>query len=460
MKRIFISYRRDDAKADARGLRDRLAGVFGAKNIFMDVDNLLIGQRFDQELEKALEQCDVFLAVMGPRWMRFLDERRAGGERDYVREEIAAAIKRGAIVIPVLVDDAPIPSETALPDDLRELALYQAHNVTHGRFGRDVDDLITGIKASRQARGEGGGGARLGMAAAAILLIGVAAAFGSYFYYKGLPSGPIQQAKTETPKTEKVIRAPNLKPKVEERFPFEPEIIRIPDGMFSMGCVSGKGCQDDEKPVHRVTVPSFEMGKYEVTFDDWDACIADGGCSHKPNDQGWGRGKRPVISVTWDDITKQYLPWLNKKTGKHYRLPTEAEWEYAARGGTTGPFSWKGKISTSKANYRSTGTFDGSSKGKFRVKTVSVNSFDPNPFGLYNVHGNVWEWCADNWHPNYQGAPQDGSVWEGDDAPFRVLRGGSWGTIPEGLRSAVRFGVKPEGRFAIIGFRIARTLTP
>jgi formylglycine-generating enzyme required for sulfatase activity len=158
-----------------------------------------------------------------------------------------------------------------------------------------------------------------------------------------------------------------------------------------------------------------------------------------------------VINVSWNDITQQYLPWLSRKTGKAYRLLTEAEWEYAARAGTGTPFWWGASISPSQANY-------GGPKGEYRGQTVPVDNFAPNPWGLYNVHGNVWEWVQDNWHADYAGAPQDASIWAGGDGSLRVLRGGSWGIIPGLLRSAGRFRYQPTNRDYLVGFRVARTL--
>jgi formylglycine-generating enzyme required for sulfatase activity len=122
------------------------------------------------------------------------------------------------------------------------------------------------------------------------------------------------------------------------------------------------------------------------------ACVADGGCVLNPSDQGWGRGKQPVINVSWDDITKQYLPWLSRKTGNAYRLPTEVEWEYVARAGMSTRFWWGASVSTDHANYEGSFTYGGGPKGESRKRTVPVDSFSPNPWGLYNVHGNVWEW--------------------------------------------------------------------
>ncbi len=156
-------------------------------------------------------------------------------------------------------------------------------------------------------------------------------------------------------------------------------------------------------PQHRVTVKPFAIGKYEVTFDEWDACVKAGGCNgYRPEDPGWGRGNRPVINVSWND-TKAYVAWLAKKTGNPYRLPSEAEWEFAARAGTTTPFAFGTTITPKQANF---GRSDG--------KTEPVGSYPPNAWGLYDMHGNVWEWVEDCWHDNYGRSPTDGQPWLAD----------------------------------------------
>jgi formylglycine-generating enzyme required for sulfatase activity len=207
---------------------------------------------------------------------------------------------------------------------------------------------------------------------------------------------------------------------------------------------------NDEGPQHKVTIARpFAVGKFEVTFAEWDACVAAGGCQHRPGDQGWGRGRRPVINVTWHDA-KEYVAWLSRKTGKSYRLLSEAEWEYVARAGTTTRYAFGDIIGKSQAQF-SEG--DWGSAGK----TVEVGSFPANKFGLHDMHGNVWEWVEDAWHPSYQGAPANGSVWLGGDTSLRVLRGGSWGNVPRYLRSASRNRIQPTDRGIGIGFRVART---
>jgi formylglycine-generating enzyme required for sulfatase activity len=241
-----------------------------------------------------------------------------------------------------------------------------------------------------------------------------------------------------------------------------PEMVVIPAGEFMMGSPAGEeGREDDEGPQRKVTIAKpFAVGKFEVTFAEWDTCVAAGGCKHRPGDEGWGRGTRPVINVSWDDIKKEYLPWLSRKTGKVYRLLTEAEWEYAARADTTTPFATGRTITTDQANFDGNATYGGSAKGQHRQKTVDVGTFQPNAFGLYEMRGNVWEWLEDCYHDSYRGAPTDGSAWTTTDCGRRVVRGGSWSSFPRDLRAADRFRNSPRFRVNGNGFRLARTLSP
>jgi len=241
-----------------------------------------------------------------------------------------------------------------------------------------------------------------------------------------------------------------------------PEMVVVPAGSFMMGSRAGEASRSNvEGPQRKVTIAKpFAVGKFEVTFAEWDACVTAGGCKHKPEDQGWGRGKRPAIYVSWDDVTKEFLPWLSRKSGKSYRLLTEAEWEYAARAGTTTPFSTGGTITTDQANFNGNYTYGGSAKGEDRKKTVEVGSFKPNGFGLHDMHGNVWEWVEDCYKDSYAGALTDGSAVTSSGCTQRVHRGGSWINDPWGLRSAFRDKYAPGPRSDLIGFRLARTLSP
>ena len=227
-----------------------------------------------------------------------------------------------------------------------------------------------------------------------------------------------------------------------------PEMVVIPAGTFMMGSDEGGSY---ERPVHAVRIPyRFAVGKYEVTFMEWDACVSDGGCSHRPDDMGWGRGARPVIDVSWEDA-QEYAVWLSRETGEDYRLLSESEWEYAARSGTTTRYYFGDEISPGEANYDY-------SEGR----TVPVGSYPANEYGLHDMHGNVWEWVEDCWHDDYRGAPEDGSAWTAClNSWDRVQRGGSWDSGPWGLRSANRNTNNADIRVTFSdGFRIARTLAP
>ena len=239
-----------------------------------------------------------------------------------------------------------------------------------------------------------------------------------------------------------------------------PEVVVIPAGEIMMGSPSHEGGRgSNEGPQHKVAIEKqFAAGKFETTFEEWDACVLAGACKHAPNDQGWGRGRRPVINVSWEDA-KEYVAWLSKKTGLKYRLLTETEWEYAARAGTNTPFSTGKTITSDEANLDGGYTYGGSGKGQYRKSTVEVGSFRPNDFDLYDMHGNVWEWVEDCWHSDYSGAPANRSAWiDRCNERSRTLRGGSWIDPPRIVRSAYRSRNIPVYRSSTVGFRVARTL--
>jgi formylglycine-generating enzyme required for sulfatase activity len=217
----------------------------------------------------------------------------------------------------------------------------------------------------------------------------------------------------------------------------------------------GSNENDNEKPPHKVNIARpFALGRYAVTFEEWDACVAAGGCNgYKPKDQGWERRRRPVINVSWDDA-QAYAKWLSGRTGQTYRLPSEAEREHAARARTDTRYFWGDDIGRGNANCIGCGSqWDGK-------QTAPVGSFKPNPFGLYDMHGNVWEWAQDCYVDNYKAAPTDGRAVETSGCVSRVLRGGSWYYNPRGLRSAFRYVDRPVNRYLSFGFRLARTLPP
>lgn len=246
--------------------------------------------------------------------------------------------------------------------------------------------------------------------------------------------------------------------------PVCPHMIVVPAGRFTMGSPDDEpGRDSDEGPPQQIIIPApFAVGRFEVTFAEWDACLAEGGCGdHRPGDLGWGRGRQPLIVVSWEDA-RAYVAWLSAKTGGRYRLLSEAEWEYAARAGTATAFWWGSSIASHDANYDGTQPFPGSPGGEFRQRTVPVDAFRPNPFGLYNVHGNVWEWVEDCWHRRYADMPtevrQAGAPWVGEGCNERVFRGGSWADGPQVLRAANRGRYEAAIRNANGGFRVARSL--
>jgi formylglycine-generating enzyme required for sulfatase activity len=229
-----------------------------------------------------------------------------------------------------------------------------------------------------------------------------------------------------------------------------PEMVVIQAGKFRMGDIQDLG-NGFEKPVHTVHIAKpFSIGKHEVTFEEYEHFASASG-RRVPKDRGWGRNKRPVINVSWEDAV-QYTEWLSQQTGKHYRLPSEAEWEYAARAGTETAYWWGNDIGHNRANCNGCGSrWD-------RKRTAPVGSFRPNPFGLYDTAGNVWEWVQDCKLDSYKEAPTDGSASLRGACPERVFRGGSWNVEPRKLRSAKRTWDGPDLRYSYVGFRIARDL--
>jgi formylglycine-generating enzyme required for sulfatase activity len=230
-----------------------------------------------------------------------------------------------------------------------------------------------------------------------------------------------------------------------------PEMVVIPAGQFLMGSPDTEsGRFPDEGPQHQVTITqSFAMAKHLVTFDDWNACVSYGNCP-PTSDLGWGQGQQPVIFVSWNDA-QLYVAWLSKMTGKPYRLPSEAEWEFAVRAGSATPYSL-GDDPISLGDY---GWYNANSGGR----SHPVGLKKPNAFGLYDMHGNAWEWVEDCFHTNYVGAPADGSAWITPNCIFRTARGGTWSAAASALRSANRFNGAPVYRVSIVGFRVARQLS-
>jgi len=234
------------------------------------------------------------------------------------------------------------------------------------------------------------------------------------------------------------------------------EMVSVSGGTFLMGSPKDRG-DGDEKPQHPVTLPSFYIGKFPVTQAQWTAVAALPEIKIFLNfDASRFKGaNRPVENVSWYEAV-EFCARLSRKTGKKYRLPSEAQWEYACRGETMTPFHFGETITSELANYNGNSNYGDAPKGVYRFQTTDVGNFKPNAFGLYDLHGNVWEWCADSWHSNYNGAPADGSVWDsGGDSSLRLLRGGSWNDHPPNCRSACRLRYQPDCKASIVGFRVA-----
>jgi formylglycine-generating enzyme required for sulfatase activity len=246
-----------------------------------------------------------------------------------------------------------------------------------------------------------------------------------------------------------------------------PELVVVPAGKFQMGSpVSEKERNEHESPLHTVEFAKpFAIGKYETTFDEWEACVADKACA-PVGDDGWGRGRRPVIYVSFQ-MAVDYGRWLSRKTGETYRLPSEAEWEYAARAGSTTPWFW-GDDPRQACQYGNVG--DDSVRPEHPdwplhdcndgfAKTSPVGTFKPNAFGLHDTVGNVWEWVEDCYNPSYEGAPVDGHAWLAGDCARRIDRGGGWYNKPSAVRSALRYaGDDASRQNNTLGFRLVREL--
>lgn len=396
----------------------------------MDVDSIPPGVDFTEYLREWVSRSDLLLVVIGPLW---LEMTRADGLAepdatfDYVRVEIREALSQKKRVVPVLLDGVPMPAADDLPPDIRPLtrrqAVFVSANADLAQLPVKLGLTLSGAESSSAPRPKKKRTSK-----------------------SGRPKTRSRSGKTEEGKPDGASS-------------IVPRMVSISPGSFFMGSTAGEAAGvEQQQPRHRVSIAQpFEISACAVTFDEFDA-FCEQLQREKPDDEGWGRGRRPVINVSFADV-EAYIGWLNRQMGIGWRLPSEAEWEYCCRAGTTGHYHFTTKISPEVANYDGTYRFYGAAQGIFRQQTVPVATFKANSWGLHEMHGNVWEWCADSWHETYDGAPVDGSAWLAGDGDYAVVRGGSWFTAPMSARSAARFRYPKSIRRNDLGFRLARTVS-
>jgi formylglycine-generating enzyme required for sulfatase activity len=462
--KIFLNYRRSDADAWADRLFERLIKQFPRDDIFMDIDGRIpYGFPWAKWLDQQVAACDLMLVLIGRTWVAEFKTRSEPNERDYVRVEIESALARNIPVVPVFLADTQVPQSEQLPETVRPLLALQAARLQRGPdFERDADALVTGVARSiRLARGEDGERSR----PEGRIKIEAMSVYGASDGWFTPGAGDTEWFKD---------------------YEHGPEMVVVPPGTFVMGSPEKEAERESwqkgtEGPQHEVTIAlAFAVSRHAITRGQFAAFVnntnykTDGG-AHVWAGKAWKLDPKaswrnpgfkqddshPAVCVNWDDANA-YAAWLSDQSRKTYRLPTEAEWEYVARAGTMTPFWWGSSITPKQANYDGNYTYaGGGTKGEYRMATVPVQSFDSNPWGLFNVHGNVREWCEDTWHDNYNGVPADGMAWlQGGDPKLRVVRGGSWFNFPQDLRSALRLRRIAGDRNNAQGFRLARTLGP
>jgi formylglycine-generating enzyme required for sulfatase activity len=529
--KIFISYRRDDSAGYALHLFDSLSARFGRDRIFMDIEQIEPGADFVQAIEGAVGSCDVLVALIGRHWLTATDgtSRRLDDPNDFIRLEIVSALNRNVRVIPVLVQGATMPGPQDLPEEMASFSRRNAFELSDRRWKHDVDQLIAalekiGRRESQLGTGQEeirGGEAEVPRQTEDAGRFEQAASEGEQG--RRGAEGVVQQRTVERVPVATGERAANARPDVAPssaetaappavmmdggakhprrlktalvvactvlliligvllfgRLALEParregvpmptgsraesgaqriELVWILPGSFMMGSEKGHG---DEKPVQRVTISQgFYMGRYEVTQAQWQAVMG-------TNPSNFKGDNLPVEEVSWNDA-QEFIGRLNARNdGYTYRLPSEAEWEYAARAGTTGDYAgdidtmaWYGNNS-GRTRLAAAEIFRSDPQNYYRRitdnggQTHPVGSKRPNAFGLFDMHGNVWEWCEDWYHESYVGAPLDGGAWlSGGRQKERVLRGGSWYFPADFCRSSCRNRNPPDSHYDSNGIRV------
>ena len=476
--RVFISYSRRH-----EGLAHDIYGILvPGQTVFLDRICIRVGEDWQARLDDELNKC-THLYVL---WCRH------ASESPHVAEEIETALRNKKKIVPIQIGDHPLSEALSkYQGSTKSFVSICTSNNNEPHSDAAIGRTLMGDLNERWAKDKARVRANRAAAASVVLFLG-GGALGlttySDFQKQDNPQAPKSLVSPVNRKAERVrlepivpgqpksvavaldkkekISAPVIGPNhraesgaARSGYTFRdcrtcPAMVVVPAGSFIMGSPkSEKERGWDEGPQRRVRISKpFAVGKFEVTFGEWDSCVSAGGCKRRPDDSGWGRGNRPVIDVSWDDA-QEYVTWLSSRTGKSYRLLTEAEWEYVARSGSALAYSWGNAIGKGNAVCRDCG-----SRWDFK-QTAPVGSFKPNAFAVHDMHGNVWEWVQDC-HQSYKDAPTDGSAVTSANCRVRVLRGGSWFVTPPGLRSAVRGGIGPDDRDGSIGFRVARTITP
>jgi len=532
MSTVFISYRREITAGEARALFNELLGKLGKNSVFMDVDSIALGRDFRGALQKTLESCDLMLVLIGKDWAEVKDEEgrpRLHNPGDFVRLEIEAALKRDIVVTPILVQGAHMPAPEQLPADIRDLVYRNGFELSHNRWESDFAEMTRRLNLDIAKEGGRVEQPASTVAAPNASLAPAARPATPGRQFLGRPLRVTRRqalgvaalaaagtgAIIAAPSIRRMLSKPSLRtiafdvvtvdskgirnrPEKYQAAVFTEvlgpaaglDMVSIPGGSFTMGSpVDELQRQGNEGPQHHVTLAPFFISASSVTQAQWSAVVL----AHPdqirrnldPNSSFFKGIDLPVESITWNQAAEFCLR-LTAITGRSYRLPSEAEWEYACRAGTMGPFHFGPTITPELANYCGTGgAVCGESDGKsvasdvykdakyesgaygegptgvFRGKTTPVGTFPPNRFGLYDMHGNVWEYCLDMLSANYADVPVDGSAnLSGPADSQRILRGGSWSHNPAICRSAYRDSNAPDfsGWQGRIGFRVVCTV--
>jgi formylglycine-generating enzyme required for sulfatase activity len=426
---LFISYRRENGSQMARLLRTYLEER--GYRVFLDVEELKAGH-FDMALLRNIEAAQTFIVILSPGCLD-----RCKNDGDWLRIEIAQALKLGKKIIPLMMEGFKFPPKTEMPEDMNELDRHQAVLYSNDFFQASMDKLCgnlgspKGIKPPKTWKS-------LVLLGGGLALLGGAIAYLFLHHPGGTVNRTGENTQAQPTTASGVPQAPqNALPNLANKP--DAQMVLIPAGTFMMGSTDGVGATD-EHIQHEVYLDAFYIDKYPVTFDEFDKfCEATG--APKPADNGWGRAARPVVNVSWNDA-QAYAKWAGK------RLPTEAEYEKAVRGGTNTLYFF-GYDAAQLGDY----AWDFDNAGGI---THRVGQKKPNPFGLYDIIGNVWEWCSDWYGMDYYSMSPPKNPQGPETGKYRVLRGGSLVDTPMNLRSAMRDWGMPESRTPRHGFRCAK----